>query len=445
MKRAAHRWPLLLIVTLALGWLVVWINATGALNFAKTYYTFRAASLSAGSLATGASVTIAGIRVGQVTGIDPHGNGTLLDLEILGKYGPIPTDSEFAVRTRTIVGENYLALYPGHSHTMLPAGGTLPPSQQQETVDVDQILSTLQGNTRRRAQQLIQSVGSALQGRGQSLNDFLQSASATIENSAPLTAVLAHDHTQAVDLIDQLGQVAATIGERGTQIQTLASSADQTFHALATQDQQLGATLEHLPSTLTQIRDTTHILNTITSTATPVLFNLADAINEVDPAVHALAPAATRGTGLLHQVALTAPPLQTTLARLRTLAPAATTTLPSTHQLLCQINPALQYLDPYARELSTVIQDMGSATNFYDANAHAARLYATVGADTLQYLSPQAASAMHTLSSGVIGLHYALGYNPLPKPGDAAENATASTSAGYQTVQAPYPDVKAAC
>lgn len=446
MSRKLHYWPLLTAVVVAGGWALVWLNSAGVFNFAKSYYNVRAASLSAESLASGASVTIGGIRVGEVKSIDPRGDGTVLDLQILKHYGPIPRDSQFAVRTRTIVGENYVALYPGHSKRMLPDNGLLGPGQQQESVDVDQILSVLQGDTRSRAQQLIESLGGALKNRGSALNAFLQGVSGTVQNSAPLTSVLAQDHVQAGELVDQLGQITAAIGTRGDAIRQLATSAKSTFQAIASRNDAVASTLQDLPGALTQVRNTTHILQTITGTAAPVLTDLGAAVNELNPAIHDLAPAATIGTQVVSKLGSVAPSLQTTLTRLRGISTPATQALPGVKSLLCQANPALKYLDPYSKDFGTLLEDMGSALNFYDANGHAARLYATVGADTLQYLSPQAASAMRQLAKlGAIGLHYQLGYSPLPGPNNAGETATSSTATSYENVKSSYPRIKASC
>lgn len=446
--RSVRRDVRTLAITLvfALGWLFVWLYGSGSLPWLQSWYDVRAATLSAGSLGVGASVTIAGIKVGRVTSITQQGTGAVLGLEIQQKYGPIPRDSRFGVRLRTIVGENYVALYPGHSRQMLPNNGLLGPTQSVENVDVDQILSLLRGGTRRQAQKMIEGLGGALGGRGPELNSLLQGTAGVIDASAPITQVLAQNHVQVSRLAAQLGDVSAAIGQRQTDIAQIAQGARTTFASIANRDAYLAQTLQRLPGALAQVRATTGTLRSITGTAAPVLGNLAVAVNDLDPALHTLLPAAREGNAVLHELGVTAPPLVTTLARLRRIAAPAAGALPQLRGVLCQAQPAVRYLAPYAQEFGTLLEDMGSATNFYDANAHAARLYVTVGADSLKYFSGQIGSAVQQLTNlGVLGLHDSLGYNPFPAPGNAGETNGPGIANSYSQVTQRYPRITAAC
>jgi phospholipid/cholesterol/gamma-HCH transport system substrate-binding protein len=447
-RRAIRRDVLTLVIAavLALGWAGVYLYGSGALPWLQNWYDLRGATLSAGSLGTGASVTIAGIKVGRVTSITQQGDGAVIGMEIEHKYGPLPRDTRFGVSLRTLVGENYVALYPGHAKQMLPNDGLLGPTQAVENVDVDQILSVLQGGTRVRAQKMAEGLGGGLADRGPELNSFLAQASGVVTSAAPITQVLAQDHAQVSQLTDQLGQLSAAIGQRGVDIETIARGARVTFQSIADRDQYLAETLQRLPATVGQVRRTTATLSAVTGTAAPVLSRLATAVNDLDPSIHTLLPAADEGTRVLDQLGLAAPPLESTLARLRSISAPAARTLPDLHAVLCQTTPAAAYLLPYAQEFSTLLQDMGSAANFYDANGHAARLYVTVGEDSIKYFSPQLAAAVHELANlGVIGIHDNLAYNPFPAPGDAGETATASDPAGFLSDTKPYPRIQAEC
>jgi ABC-type transporter Mla subunit MlaD len=204
--------------------------------------------------------------------------------------------------------------------------------------------------------------------------------------------------------------------------------------------------LDRLPGTLVQVRSTTGILRAVTASATPVVSNLAAAVNELSPAIHTLLPAAQEGTAVVNQLGQTAPELQSTLARLRGLSAPAARALPQVGSVLCQLNPAAKYLSPYSPELAALLQDMGSATNFFDANAHAARLYVTVGEDTLKFLSPPVAAVVHSLlNTGVLGLHDTAAYNPFPAAGNAGETSTPADAAGWASVKARYPRITANC
>ena len=88
---------------------------------------------------------------------------------------------------------------------------------------------------------------------------------------------------------------------------------------------------------------------------------------------------ATEGRAVVSELGRAAPPLQGTLRRLRLLAPSTVRALPQVRAILCQVNPMAKYLRPYAEDVATLLNNMGSVTNYYDATGHAARIYVTVG------------------------------------------------------------------
>jgi ABC-type transporter Mla subunit MlaD len=141
-----------------------------------------------------------------------------------------------------------------------------------------------------------------------------------------------------------------------------------------------------------------------------------------------------------------APKLSRTLARVSPVAKPASRALPQVKAVLCELQPVAAYLKPYAREVTAVLQQMGYATNWYDANGHAARLFASVGENSIQFLDDKAARTVDSLlEAGLLGKIGAHGYNPFPKPGEAAETATPASPATMFDVKDTYPRIKADC
>ncbi len=72
------------------------------------------------------------------------------ELEIDARYAPIPKDTRAILRQKTLLGETYVELSPGHAVLGPRAedGGTLPPGQVAETVELDEILRTFDPATR---------------------------------------------------------------------------------------------------------------------------------------------------------------------------------------------------------------------------------------------------------------------------------------------------------
>jgi virulence factor Mce-like protein len=375
---------------------------------------------NAGSMGAGSTVRVAGLTVGRVSSIDRNGPNAVLGLRIDSGPHPLPTDSRVAVRLRSLVGESYVELYPGHAKATIPAGGSLPVSQANDFVDVDQILSVLRGTTKDRARQLIQGVGSAVGDKGPQLNQVLGSASSLIIDSVPLTSTLAGQHEQVGRLVQNLGDVMQAIGDRTSALSSFALGARQTFEAVASRDVALRSLLDQLPSTLSQVRQTSLLVQNVTPRLSPVLTNLGYALQALSPAIHLLGPAARSGIQLVRNLGSSALPLRGVLQGIEKLKSPSVAALPQVHATLCQLNPILQYAAPYGANISAFFANFGSAGNPYDAQSHTVRAMAlATPAAVPSVLTPQLLEAQNLLRNiGLLGTLNKSGYNPFPKPGE---------------------------
>ncbi len=80
-----------------------------------------------GGLRSGASVTIAGVRIGRVRDIviEPQTFQARATLEIGTEYGNIPADSSAKILTAGVLGEKYIGLEPGGDEAVLKDGGRI--------------------------------------------------------------------------------------------------------------------------------------------------------------------------------------------------------------------------------------------------------------------------------------------------------------------------------
>lgn len=88
-------------------------------------YSVTAAFNNIGSLAPGASVKLAGVRIGSVTGIhiDQKTFQAVVTMAISDKNNDIPTDSSAKILTSGLLGAQYVGIDPGGSEKSLKNGG----------------------------------------------------------------------------------------------------------------------------------------------------------------------------------------------------------------------------------------------------------------------------------------------------------------------------------
>lgn len=87
-------------------------------------YEITARFDNVGSLRVRAPITLAGVRIGRVTGVDvnPETFQAEVKLAIDQRYDRLPSDSSAAIQTAGILGEQYIALQPGGAMENLKAG-----------------------------------------------------------------------------------------------------------------------------------------------------------------------------------------------------------------------------------------------------------------------------------------------------------------------------------
>src|SRR5919206_3592819 len=110
----------------------LWISFGGSVPLKPKQYELSVNFPEATTLAEAADVRIAGVTVGKVRSkrLDKGANRTRVVLKIDPKFAPLPKDTRAILRQKTLLGETFVELSPGHkSGGNLPDGGTLKDSQ----------------------------------------------------------------------------------------------------------------------------------------------------------------------------------------------------------------------------------------------------------------------------------------------------------------------------
>ncbi|HWY24698.1 MAG TPA: outer membrane lipid asymmetry maintenance protein MlaD [Nevskia sp.] len=100
------------------------VASSDTVSGGKNNYQVTAKFDTIGNLSSGASVKIAGVRIGRVRGIsiDPTTFQAVATLEISGDHANIPEDSTAKILTAGLLGEQYVGLEPGGDDKSLKQG-----------------------------------------------------------------------------------------------------------------------------------------------------------------------------------------------------------------------------------------------------------------------------------------------------------------------------------
>ena len=271
MKRAiaVHRQDFAAIVVLVALAVVVVAYILGhqpSFTLGKSYYTVQA-EFSTGAAVTagqGQSVDIAGVQVGQVGAVRLDGGRAVVSMNIFKQYRPIYRDATVLLRPRTPLKDMYLALDPGtQAAGAIPNGGTLPVANTSPDINVEEILSSLDVDTRNYLLLLLAGGAQAFQdpgARGASPSPAaVADLRGTFKRFAPLnrdtrtfTSLLAIRRRNISRAIHNLQVVTRALGSVGGQLTSLINSSNTNFTAISSQDANLQSALSLLPGTLQQ-------------------------------------------------------------------------------------------------------------------------------------------------------------------------------------------------
>jgi phospholipid/cholesterol/gamma-HCH transport system substrate-binding protein len=404
------------------------LNVAGGLNVSSSY-NLESVVPTAVQLVPGADVREAGVNVGKVTAISNRGDTAVVEMALDRKYGPVYHDGTVRVRTKTLVGENYVDVNPGTPSTgAIASGGVLPISQAQDAVQLDQLLSTLDAPRRARLQALLHGVGGGLRGESAQLNQTFDALSSAVGSAAPVAQALDDQSQHLASLVDDLGQVFTALGDRAADIRLLADAGTRTATILAGRPTAVREALRELPPTLTQARVTTAHLASVGADATPVLDDLGASLRTLTPTLRIL-PAAGRSTvSALDRLHAVTPVARRLLSSLKAAAPVAEAVVPPLDRLVGQLLPAVGYLAPYAADVAHLLTVIDSAGSGHDATGYLAKLVPVFAAQSLTMLTPQEQKMVQVLES--LGATQALtfkGLNNYPAPGTADHPAPLST------------------
>ena len=250
----------------------LYFGFTKANPFANPYEV-KAVFASATSIRPKSPVRIAGVNVGKVKSVErqPDTEAAIVTMNIDAKGLPIHKDATMKIRPRIFLEGNFFVdLQPGSpSAPALDDGDTLAMAQTASPVQFDEVLTSLQGDTRKSLQTLIQGFGSALTIKPRPIDDensgrFTEgeNAAKTLRDAAKIsgdalrgTAVVndAFTGTNPDDLsrlIKGLGTVTKALDTRRPQLQDLVTNFNVTLGALAAEDTSLRASVRQLGPTL---------------------------------------------------------------------------------------------------------------------------------------------------------------------------------------------------
>jgi phospholipid/cholesterol/gamma-HCH transport system substrate-binding protein len=261
-------WGLLIVVLLAALSVLAY---TKEIPFTDPGYEVHATFENAATLGNGNPVRIAGVEVGEVTDIESSGDAARVSFSVDDAGRPIREDAEATIRPRLFLeGNFFIDLRPGSpSAPELEDDAEIPITRTQTAVQLDQVLTALQSDSRRDLQQLLEGYGTGLtyqptaaddkgqdpdvrgESAAESLNDAFEYGGRAGRSTAIVNDALRGRRPNDLSkLIRAQRDVFRELEGHESQLQGLITNFNITTGALAQESQNFSATLAELAPTL---------------------------------------------------------------------------------------------------------------------------------------------------------------------------------------------------
>jgi phospholipid/cholesterol/gamma-HCH transport system substrate-binding protein len=238
--------------------------------------TYTAVFGDATGVVPGQDVRIAGVRVGEVSGVRVAPDRVTAEVEFTVLKSSVLTEgTEATLKFRNLVGQRYLALTQGTgSARPLAAGTTIPRSRTHDALDLTVLFNGFKplfaALSPKDVNELSGLIIATLQGEGGTVDQLLA-------RTASLTSTIADRDAVIGRTIDNLNAVLGTVSEHDEQLLTLIDELQRFTSGLAADRETIGRSLSGindlsdelaklLVSTRPDIKDDLAQLRTLTTT-----------------------------------------------------------------------------------------------------------------------------------------------------------------------------------
>lgn len=296
----------------------------------------------------GQTVNMAGVEVGDITGVELVGGRAVVTMGINEGYDElIGEDATMMLRPRTGLQDMTIEIDAGSFDDPVQEGATIPVSQTEPNVMPDQILASLDGDTRAYLRLLIQGGAEGLGGRAEQFSAGLRRFEPLGRDLARINTELSKRRENIKRAISSFGSLAEALGRSDTQLAEFVTAQNEVFGGFADQEAGLRETLREFPSALRVTREALESGDTLA-------LELGPASRELLPAAQSFAPAQVAAQDFARQ----------------TVGPIRDQIRPFTEQAREPLRHLAQGAEPLAATVKGTSRTFSELDNFFNAWAY---------------------------------------------------------------------------
>ncbi len=250
----------------------------------------------------GQEVAIAGVKVGEVGKVQLRNGRALVTMKIHRDDAQLYYDASALVRPKTGLNDMTIQLDPGTPKAgKAPGDWVIPVSQTAPNVHVDQILASLDADTRDFLQILLGEAGRGLKGRSNDLANTFRRFEPTSRDLLEITLLLSQRRESIERSISNFRQLTEAVAGKDQDLAELVDASNAVFQAFANQDRALRSTLQQLPETLQVAQVNLAKTDRMARELGPTLEALRPAARALGPSLRQARPFLEESTPIIEQ------------------------------------------------------------------------------------------------------------------------------------------------
>jgi len=248
----------------------------------------------------GQTVDVAGVKVGEISNVELKNGRAVVTMKILPKYGAVYRDASMLLRPKTGLKDMIIELSPGNPTSgKLKSGGTVPIQNTLPDINPDEILASLDGDTRAYLRLLLAGGAQGLRNNQAQLAAVFKRFEPTARDVAKITTLLSQRQANLRRVIHNFQLLSTELSTRDASISAFVVSNNAVFQHLANQDANLQATLQLLPPTLVQANSALAKTGRLANALGPSLQALRPSARALGPALVQVRPFLKKTTPII--------------------------------------------------------------------------------------------------------------------------------------------------
>ncbi len=265
-----------------------WLPVLGQEQFELQLRLSTAQAVTPGQ---GQTVNMAGVKIGDVAGVELDQGNALVTVQIEPQYAElIHSDATALLRPRSGLNDMTIEVDAGGNDDLVEEGEVLPVSQTLPNVQPDEILRTLDGDTRSYLKLLLSGGAAGLGGHGEELSAGLRRLDPTARDIAKINGLLSERRENIRNSIHNFRLITEELARKGQQLGAFVDFSNEVLGGFADQEAAIREALQELPSTLQATNSALESTESFAAVATPALSDLVEPSAALGPALREVRP-----------------------------------------------------------------------------------------------------------------------------------------------------------